>query len=818
MSAFSPRSPETSYLRRQRSRWLLVGLLVLLSIVVLLCVGGTFWLRRAMRASLPQLDGQLNVAGLSHPVTVRRDAHGVPHISAANMDDLIVAQGYVTAQDRMWQMDMLRRYASGDLAEILGPKAVKHDRAQRILEIGHAADAALAAMDPADRRFLEDYARGVNAYIAQAESQGHNRLPAEFRLLDYRPQPWRPRDSLLAALNMVETLSMDAPTKLAREKIEARLKSPALVADLYPVGSWRDHPPVSTLPPITAPQTVPRIPLDSSQTGIQKNVEDILQLEKLLPSSPIMNCRACAAGSNNWTVSGAHTVTGLPLLSNDMHLDHTIPDTWYEAQLTSGNFDVAGVTLPGVPFVIVGHNAKIAWGFTLLYADVQDIYVEQTDGDRYKTPEGWKPFQHDHEVIHVRGGFDDKLDVLRTDHGPVITPLLPHEKRTLALRWTVYDPATVTLPFYQIDSAQNWDEFRAALALFGGPPQNAVYADAQGNIGYQATGKIPLRPNGLVGVPIADGSHEWQGYIPFDKLPSAYNPPQGILATANSRVTPDGYPYPITLEWAAPYRNERIWKVLESKPKLSASDMLALQNDVYSAFDQELAQRFTYAIDHANHPNPRLRQAAHLMRTWDGNVTIPSAAANIVDAARDALWPMLLKPRLGEEWKLYRWASSTFALEQIVSGEPQRWLPARYSNWNDFLAAAVDRGMTVLHAPPDLRSWQYGKTHPVEVEHPLYGSIPWMRSWTGTGAHPQSGDGTTVKQVSRVFGPSERLTVDFSDLDRSTLNIVIGQSGDPLSPYYMDQWPYWYAGKTFALPFSDSAVQSAAAHTLTLVP
>jgi penicillin amidase len=772
------------------------------------------WLRHAMRTSLPQVDGELHVTALSQPVMVRRDAHGVPHISAANMDDLVVAQGYVTAQDRLWQLDMLRRFASGNLAEILGPEAIEHDRAQRILEIGHAADAALAAMDPADRHYLEDYAGGVNADIAQ--TQAH--LPAEFRLLHYRPAPWQPRDCVLVALNMVQTLSVDFPTKLAREKIAAHLDRPILLDDLYPVGSWRDHPPISTTPDITAPQEIPQIPLDSSQTSVRDSVEDILHLQRLLPSIRIPNCADCAPGSNNWVVSGAHSITGSPLLSNDMHLDHTIPDTWYEAQLTSGDFNVGGLTLPGVPFVVVGHNSNIAWGFTLLYADLQDVYVEQTDGKVYKTAQGWQPFQKDHEVIGVRGGRDVMLDVLRTEHGPVITPLLPHEKRTLALRWALYDPATVTMPFYQLGSAQNWDQFRAALANFGGPPENVVYADKQGNIGYQATGKIPMRPHGLTGVPITDANHEWQGYIPFDQLPSVYNPPGGILATANSRVTPDGYTNPVTLDWGPPYRNERIWKVLGNQPKLSAADMLALQNDVYSTLDQELAQRLTYAIDHAAHPSHRLREAADLMRTWDGNVTIPSVAATIVDATRDALWPMILKPRLGDDWKLYQWASSSFVQEQIVTGQSRRWLPTQYSNWNEFLATAVDRGMSALHAPLDLKAWHYGPAHPVEVEHPLYGGIRWLRGWTGTGAQPQSGDGTTVKQVSRSFGPSERMTVDFSNLDKSTLNLVIGQSGNPLSPNYMDQWPYWYGGTTFALPFSEAAVHAAATHTLTLVP
>ncbi len=794
-------------------RLLVFGILLFAVLLFAVAWASTLWLRHNMRASLPQLDGHLAVAGLAAPVTVQRDAHGVPHITAQNLDDLWRAQGYVTAQDRLWQMDMLRRFAAGDLAEILGSNLLEHDRTQRILQIREAAEAATAALPEREQHFLADYAEGVNAFIAATQSH----LPAEFRLLGYRPRPWQPVDSLLIGMNMQQMLSTDFPTKLAREKISAKL-SPEMLDDLYPVGSWRDHPPVSSAPNITAPQKILEIPLDASQVGAQATPQELLHLDDLLHVQHGPDCRDCVPGSNNWVVSGAHTVTGLPLLSNDMHLDHTIPNVWYEAQLTDGDFNVAGVTLPGMPFVIVGHNAHIAWGFTDMYADVQDVYIEQTQGDRYLAPDGWHPFQHVREVIHVRNERDAVLDVRRTAHGPVISPLLPHEKRVLALRWTAYDPAAVTVPFYAVDSASNWEQFRAAFAWFGGPPQNVVYGDTAGHIGYQAVGKIPLRPNGLSGVPIPDANHEWQGYIPFDDLPSAYDPPDGILATANARVTPDGYPYPITLNWDAPYRNERIWKVLASQPRLSAADMLALQNDVHSELDQELAQRFAYAIDHTQHASLRLRQAADLLRSWDGTVSIPSPAAAITDAARSALWPMLLAPRLGKEWKIYRWNESSYVEEQLITHEPARWLPSHFANWNDLLAAAVTQGLRAAHAPPNLKRWRYGYAHPVEVEHPLYGQIPWLRALTGTGVLPQSGDDSTVKQVGRSFGPSERLTVDFADLDRSTLNLVIGQSGDPLSPYYKDHWPYWYAGTTFALPFSADDVQKSATHTLTLTP
>ncbi len=283
--------------------------------------------------------------------------------------------------------------------------------------------------------------------------------------------------------------------------------------------------------------------------------------------------------------------------------------------------------------------------------NAQDEY-EGTDG-------AWHPIERDPETIHVRGGADVHVDVERTGHGVVITPLIPGEKRTLALKWDIYDPKAAGYPLLAMDTAENWTDFRSALQTWWAPTQNVVYADDQGHIGYQAVGDIPLRPGGLAGVPIADNQHEWQGFIPFDQLPTAFDPPDGILATANSRVTPDNYPTPLTLEWADPYRNERIWKWLEPKQKLTQQDMLALQTDVYSSLDQEIAQRLAYGIDHAGKSDARLREAADLLRSWDGAVTVNSAPAAIVAAAKAVFFPMLLKPKLGDDWKLYRWAKAS---------------------------------------------------------------------------------------------------------------------------------------------------------------
>jgi penicillin amidase len=789
--------------------FLVLAVLVILALVAGV-LGGAWWLRHAMRTSLPVLDGQMRVSGLSAAVSVRRDQHGVPHIEAATLDDLFEAQGYVTAQDRLWQMDMARRSAAGELAELLGKKFVDHDRMQRVLQMRATAERMTASLSERDRRFFEDYARGVNAYI----DSHRDRLPAEFRLLMYKPKAWQPVDSVLVGLSMVQILDEHWQDKLSREKIESRL-GPTLAADLYPTGSWRDHPPTVAPPDLTAPQqNIPDVPLDESQSSLH----DLLRLRELRTGRQNV-CRECIPGSNEWAISGAHTASGKPLLSNDMHLGHAIPNTWYEVDLKSGGFHVAGVSVAGVPLVIAGRNDHIAWGYTSLYGDTQDIYVEQTNSqNEYLSGGNWKPFEHTQETIHVRGSSDVTVDVERTDQGIVLNPLLPNEKRTLLLRWAAYDPKTGGIPLFDLDSASDWQSFHQAVSTWWAPTLNVIYADDQGHIGYQAIGYIPNRPTGIKGTPINDTQHDWQGFIPFDQMPSTLDPANGILATANSRVTPDNYPFQITLEWASPYRNERIWKWLSDKDKLTPADMLTLQTDIYSELDQEFAQRFAYAIDHASKTTPRLRQAADLMRSWDGVVGTASAPAAIVAAAKHAFWPMLLEPKLGDDWKAYEWASSAFAQEQIIMHAPAQWLPQGYATWDDFLAACVNRGLDEDRAPADLRNWRYGYQHTVDIEHPLYGLLPYFKKWTGTGKQPQSGDTSTVKQVSRTFGPSQRFTMDWSNIDGSTENIVLGESGNPLSPYYRDQWTYWYDGTTFQLPFTDAAVAASTSHTLQLLP
>ncbi|MBV9624990.1 MAG: penicillin acylase family protein [Acidobacteria bacterium] len=795
--------------------WRFVGLAGLAALV--LSLAALSWLLAMARSALPDLDGPLAVVGISGPVTVTRDSHGLPTIEAASLEDLFFAQGYVTAQDRLFQMDLMRRSARGELAEVFGRRALRHDREQRILGIRTQAEKGAASASADDRQQFRAYARGVNAYISSRSEH----LPLEFRLARYRPRPWTVEDSLAIAYQMVETLSTTPRAALTREKVLQKL-GPELTADLYVNSSWRDHPPTMTARdlPATPPSTPERRP-----TTIASLMEPAGFLAPWLKA--LVEEEPQEPGSNNWVLAGSHTVSGKPLLSNDMHLAHQMPNLWYETHLRSGTLDVVGVSLPGYPYVIVGHNDRVAWGFTNVGPTVEDAYIEHfNEKGEYLTPTGWKRPELRQELIHVKGEPDTVIGVQITRHGPIVTEVTAGETRKIALRWTLYDG--IRNPFFRVNTAGNWPEFRAAFSQFDAPGQNVVYADVNGNIAYQMTGKVPVRATGDGSLPVegGDNAHEWTGYVPFEKLPYVVNPASGIIATANGRITPDLYPFSISVEWEAPWRTERIYQVLASGRKFSPADTLALQTDIYSELDRFIAEKLVYALDHAPNASPPAREAANILRVWDAQMDKRSAAPAIVTRSRLELKRLLLEPKLGPgaesdddsslSWKSYRWMMETVWLENVLSNQPARWLPPAYSSYDQLLLTAVERALK--RAPADLGSWHWGRENSLNIQNPVLGSIPILRMWTGPGEQPQSGSVYTVKAAGRDYGPSERFTADLSNLDASTLNVVTGQSGNFLSPYYMDQWKHWYYGRTFLLPFSRSAVGDAASHRLLLVP
>jgi len=808
-----PSSPRTS-----NARVAVRVVIALLAVALIVFLVFDVWFYRAVQASLPRYEGSITLAGLSQPVTVAFDERGVPTITAATLDDLFFAQGYVIAQERLWQMDMTRRYASGDLAAILGPDLVSVDREQRILGLRQVAEKAVASMEPAQRAQFQAYANGVNAYIAEHSKT----LPLEFRFLTYAPHVWTVEDSMLVGLSMSEFLNHGYYREaLYKEKALAKL-GPEMTAELFVNSSWRDHPPGAEGRSL-ADEAPKDLPPDEEEPAPAKGPAHHSGMLPFLPPSPDSGPELrFHAGSNNWVISGAHTLTGKPLLSNDMHLELRLPNNWYEAHLVCGDFDVAGVTLPGMPYVIVGHNRYVAWGFTNVGPAVEDVFIEKfNDKGEYLTPQGWVQPEHRKEIIRVKGKPEVTVEVVVTRHGPVITPLVRGETRQLALQWIIYKAGSMRIPFFEVDSAKNWEEFRAAFSSFAAPGQNVVYADVDGHIGYQATGWAPIRAagDGSLPVPGDTDAYEWTGFIPYDEMPRVFDPPSGIIATANGRITPNGYPHSITFEWESPYRTERIYKLLSKPKKYGPADMLGIQTDVVSELDRFCAERFVYAIDHTPKASERAKNAAELMRGWDGNMAVDSVAPTIAFYSRGKLNELLLRPKLGDDWKQYtRWFMAPVWLENVVSHQSPEWLPTAYANYDELLTAAVEAAVSDPKVPKSLGLWAWGRVHQIDLKHPFWSNFPILKRGAGPGPHPLSGDGLTVKQAGERFGPSERYTADLSNLDNSTLNIVNGQSGDLFDDHYDDQWDAYYHGRTFQLQFSREAVGRATQHHLRLEP
>ncbi|MGH9862381.1 MAG: penicillin acylase family protein [Candidatus Acidiferrales bacterium] len=784
-------------------------LLALLAVLLLAVLVPAAWFSWRARRALPLYDGDLHVTGLRRPVRILRDERAVPHIYAQNLEDLLFAQGYVHAQERLWQMDLLRRTARGRLAEIFGAAAVPIDKENRLLGLGSVADRTAEAMDQETRRPLEAYAQGVNAFIASHSGSPYfSPLPIEFALLRYHPEPWTIGDTVAVELNLFTLLTSSWRRELSRAQISAQV-GPERAADLYPTRSDRDH-------PIAEPVQGPKRPR-RERTFVAHRCRHGLEL--LSAEEPLES----VAASNNWVAAGSHTASGAALLANDMHLGHGVPAIWFMIHLQSPEVDVMGFSAPGLAGVVAGHNQRIAWGYTNSNADVQDLFIERfnpEDPTLYMTPTGWAKVQRRREHISVRGGEDVELEVLETRHGPIV-----HDdgQQKLALAWTARDPARVAFSLLSLNQAQNWEEFLRALAGFRGPPQNVIYADADGNIGYHMAGQIPLRRAGHGQVPVPGDTNvfDWLEDIPFEALPHALNPPEGILATANNRTIPDGYPYYITDQWISPARIERIYQLLQEDKKFTPEDFLRIQGDIVSLPDRFLAAQLVAAgAAIGNHP-PERAQALAALNQWDGAMQAELAAPLLVHTARARLGELLLRPLLGDDYRNYSWFMSPVALENLLTQRPERWLTKDYPSYDALLLKALD--LALEQAKRDkgattLAELRWGDQWRVRFAHPFGERVGVLRRWFSVGGEPQSGGPYSVKQTHRAAGVSERLVVDFADLDCTLMNITLGQSGHVASPHYRDQFQAWLEVRSFPAPFSEAAVERAARHTLHLLP
>lgn len=773
----------------------------------------------------------LRVAGLRARVIVRRDERGVPYIEAANDHDLYFAQGYVTASDRLWQMDLLRRTARGELAEIFGRAVLEEDKRHRTYGFARHSEMLAAKLTGEAKALAEAYTSGVNAYIATRNEQT---LPIEYRLLKYQPRPWTPADSIAIGLLMHESLT----TSWQMDVLRAALADlPAeRVRELLPEYSERDTPVVGSDKVDAkkkAAKKVARVARVSDELLAAAYREQELKERSL----DRVGLRAeDLAASNNWVVSGKRTATGKPLLASDPHLALSVPSIWYLAHLSAPGVRVAGVSIPGILAVIIGHNERIAWGLTNIGPDVQDLYREKFDAanpKRYQTPSGWKDAETRVEAIKVRKAPADPAtetvmrEVTVTRHGPIV---LEKNGERFALRWSALDPSIdYVMSFHRLNRARNWKEFCAAISVYGGAPQNHVYADVDGHIGYYGARYIPIRRSGDGSVPYdgATDEGEWTGWIPFEQLPHTFDPPSGHIATANARIVGRDYPHFISHAWSSPYRQKRINDLLSQNKKFTIDDFRAIQGDDYSIggklFADALLKLFNNGEAASGEGGARLSSATlSAIAAWDGRVEPDSRGAALVGEIRSAFFLRVLKAAIGEErMRLYRWRNRDTFIDNLIAKWPRQWLPKEFNSWKDLLIACENdaRAKLTKRLGADETKWTFGNLMQINFDHPL-ANAPLAGNQFKIDPLPQRGSsgggvGATPNAGSEV---SMRLIADTSNWDNTQQGFQTGQSGDPASPHYKDQVNDWYKVTPRVFPFTKAAVEKAAKQTVTLVP
>ena len=794
-------------------------LLAVFALTALALVGAYLYLRQ----SLPKVEGEVRLAGLSAPVEVLRDRYGVPHIFAASYEDASFALGYAHAQDRLWQLEMNRRIAAGRLAEVVGPGALDTDRFLRTLGVRRAAEANLRAFDAETRRMLEAYAAGVNAFIASAPV-----LPPEFWITDTRPEPWTPADSVA----WMKMMAWDLGGNWRNEVLRMRL------AKTLPLA--RIHEFVAPYPGEAPPEITDLKTLYGAleREGVQL-AEDAVRLAELAPG-----VQPEGIGSNNWVVSGARTVSGKPLLANDPHLGLTAPPVWYFAHLSVAGANMIGASLPGMPAIVLGRSDRFAWGFTNTGPDVQDLYIEKLDNaGNYMTPGGPRPFQVIEETIHVKGAEPERLRIRISRHGPVVSDVLRPAQdvvprgHVLAFAWTALLEDDLTpQSALKLARARDWDGFLAAVRDFHTPQQNMVYADTEGNIGFVAAGRVPQRKpdNDLKGLAPAPGwlaKYDWNGYLPFDALPRAYNPASGELHTANHKVTPPGYPHFISAEWQSPYRADRIRALLDATPKHDVASFARMQGDVVSLAMRESLPRLL-----ATRPrSEEARRALAQLAKWDGEMAPGLTEPLIAWGWWRELTRALYADELGEAFRS-NWLSRATFVSRVISGdrEQARWCddvrtPA-IETCEELLALSLEAALADLRQRygEDSSGWRWGEAHVARHEHRPFSRQPLLARAFDIRV-PTPGDVYTVNVGRNNFNDeaqpfanrhaaSLRAIYDLSDLEKSLYIHSGGQSGNLLSPHYEAFTGAWAKGEYIPMRTARSTLEAEPHQRLRLVP
>jgi penicillin amidase len=757
------------------ARRILAGLFLVILIII---AGGLIWLR----TSLPETDGRLALSGLAAPVEIKRDAHGIPTITARSGRDAAFALGFVHAQDRLFQMDAMRHYGAGRLSEWLGSATLPLDRFTRTLGLYRLAEQQYALLSADLRAALDAYAAGVNAYLAQHRGA----WPLEYYLLRTTPEPWRPADTLVWGKLMALQLAGSFYRELTHARIAERLK-PQDLAVLYP--PYPGDAPV-TLGDLAALRD---LPLDAIYAALPARADPVF-------------------ASNNWVVDGKHTQTGKPLLANDPHLGLSAPSVWYLVRIETPTTSLAGVTSPGGPFVVLGHNAHIAWGFTTTESDVADLFIEKldpADKTRYQTPAGPLPFTIREEKILVRDAAPVTIEVRATRHGPVISDLggnyakVAAEGTVLALSatWLAPDDKTPDAA-WALDHAQNWQQFRDGLKDFAAPQQNMVYADVEGNIGFIAPARVPIRAkgDGWLPAPGWSGDYDWTGYIPFDRLPQALDPPSGRFVSANNKIVPDSYPYFLSRDWDLPNRAARINALLDATPVQSPDASAAIQGDILSPMAKDLLPLML----ETRPASARAAAALERLKAWDGRMARGETAPLLFSAWLRQLGRALFAKKLGDAFDSYG-GMHPDVVRLILTKHPE-WCEQSAEappSCGEALARSLEAALDDLteRYGAAMGEWRWGHAHEAAFTNQVFARVPLLRGLFRTRIAADGGDDTLNRAASfgrdasepfaDVHGPTLRMIVDLSNIAETRFMIAPGQSGNPFSPHYSDLMGPW---------------------------
>ncbi len=843
-----------------RLRRILLGILAAL---IVIAVALAALIPPAVRRSFPQIEGTLQIAGLQAPVEVIRDDLGIPHIYASNEHDLFMAQGYVHAQDRFWQMDFWRHIGAGRLAEMFGESQVETDQFLRTLGWARIAQQELDRADPDTLAILQAYADGVNAYLADRRGTSLSLEHGILRLLspDYEPEPWGP----LNTLTWIKVMAWDLGGNMDAEMLRARMLKnfgAERTAELFPLYP-KDAP---IIVPEPAFGLAPGTPASPASAAAAIDWAPLARRVDALNS--LLGAGFRGIGSNNWTVSGQRTTTGAPILANDPHLGIQMPSIWYEVGLHCQpkdgecRFNVVGFSFAGAPGVVIGHNDRIAWGMTNVGPDVQDLYIEKLNPqnpNQYEVNGEWVDMQLVQETIQVAGGDPVPITVRYTRHGPLLSDVdedlaalqeataldLPPQY-AVSLRWTALEPTRTMDALLWLNAATDWDSFRDALRDFAAPSQNFVYADVDGNIGYQTPGLIPIRANGdgLLPVPGWTDDYEWTRYIPFDELPRSFNPPRGYIVTANNAVVGPDYPYMISLGWDYGYRARRIIELIEAKQKLSLQDMAAIQGDNFNAMGPVLVP----LLKTLNPAENDLQEAVAMLHGWDYQNDSDSAPA----ALFNAFWRHLILSTFGDEFPQAEEDETNtssqilgaadmpsddrafLVIEILVEDPDNAWwdditTPEREDR-DAILTRALQAALQELHSTlgKDPASWSWGALHGATFRNATLGEsgIAPLEALFNRGPFPVSGGSSIVNANGWDFSqgydvtwvPSMRMLVDLGDLSNSLSMHTTGQSGHPYHPHYIDMAPLWSTIQFHPMRWTRQQVEAAAEGTLRLIP